>query len=315
MVKATADSAVAVQASGLTKVYGSKQVLSDLNFEIRVGERCCFVGANGSGKSTLLEIIMGLKVASGGRIEVLGRKPSDPWLKERRVILMDRPSFPYYAKVREIIHLYSGFYSKVVDAQTLLQSFELDGGSYVRHLSKGQKQRMGLLLTLLGNPQLVLLDEPSSGLDPQARLKLWQSMETRMAEDPQPTLIFASHDLAEAERWADRIGILHHGRLIAFCSPEEHCRSVIGSRRKLTIVGKPGFDVAQWRTEDVKSVALLGSEIALYTDQPERVLGKIGLAGDSVDIRIESVSVRDAFFKLTGEVPDGASTLAFQKSG
>ena len=312
---ATVDSAVAVRASGLTKTYGSKQVLSDLNFEIRAGERCCFVGANGSGKSTLLEIIMGLKVPSAGRVEVLGRSPSDTWLKERRAILMDRPSFPYYAKVREIIRLYSGFYSEVVDAQQLLQSFELDGNSYIRHLSKGQKQRMGLLLTFLGSPQLVLLDEPSSGLDPQARLKLWTSMETRIAEDPPPTLIFTSHDLAEAERWADRIGILHHGQLIAFCSPEEHCRLSIGSRRKLTIVGKSGLDTAKWLTEDVKSVARLGSEIALYTDQPERVLSRVGLAGDSLEIRIESVSVRDAFFKLTGEVPDGASTLAFQKSG
>lgn len=315
MVRPTADGTVAVRASGLSKVYGSKQVLSDINFEIRAGERCCFVGNNGSGKSTLLEIIMGLKVASGGKVEVLGRAPSDLWLKERRVMLMDRASFPYYAKVREIISLYSGFYSKAADAETLLRSFELDGGGYVRHLSKGQKQRMGLLLTLLGDPQLVLLDEPSSGLDPQARLKLWESMEKRMAEDPRPTLMFASHDLVEAERWADRIGILHHGRLIAMCSPEEHCRSVIGARRKLTIVGETGFDVAQWPTEDVKSVALLGSEVALYTDRPEQVLCKIGLAGGSVQIRIENVSVRDAFFKLTGEVPDGASTSAFKKSG
>jgi ABC-2 type transport system ATP-binding protein len=313
-MKGDADTALAVRTSALTKIYSSKHVLSDVNLEIREGERCCIVGANGSGKTTLLEIILGLRAPSSGQVEALGRDPSDPSLKGLRVMLIDRPSFPYLAKVKEIVWLYSGFCPELIDIAKLLTSYELDGNSYIRHLSKGQKQRLGIMLTLLGSPRLILLDEPTSGLDPHARLRFWEILSQRLEQTPNCTLIFATHDLSEAERWADRIAIFHHGRLVAIHSPEDLCRSVIGTRRKLTIVGKNGFDPSTWQTEDVGSIARFGDETALYTDHPERVLNKVGLASDSVQIRIERVSVRDAFFKLTGEVPDGAHTLAVQKS-
>lgn len=313
MKEPTATSSIAVRAAGLSKTYGSKQILSDINFEIRPGERCCFVGVNGSGKSTLLEMIMGLKVPSGGQLEVLGCSPLSPRLKEQRVMLMDRASFPYYAKVGEVVWLYSGFHDKPHDGPALLRTFELDAGAYIRHLSKGQKQRLGIMLALLGNPRLIMLDEPTSGLDPQARMKLWESLGAKLREDPQLTLLFATHDLTEAERWADRIGILHGGRLVAMRSPEEHCRSVAGARRKLTVTAGSEVDPAQYRFAEVEAVARVGGEIALYTDQPERVLRKLGINGGAVQIRIESVSVKDAFFKLTGEVPDGTNNLAVQK--
>jgi ABC-2 type transport system ATP-binding protein len=306
--------ALAVRTSALTKIYGSKHVLSDINLEIREGERCCIVGANGSGKTTLLEMLLGLRSPSSGHIETLGRNPSDPGLKGLRVMLADRAAFPYLAKVKEIVWLYSGFYSEPIDIVKLVQSYDLDGNTYIRHLSKGQRQRLGIMLTLLGEPLLILLDEPTSGLDPHARLKFWQVLSQRLEQTPNCTLIFATHDLSEAERWADRIAILNHGRLIAICSPRDLCRSVIGTQRKLTIVGKKGLDPSKWQNGDVGSIAHFGDEMALYTDHPERVLSNIGLANDSVQIRIENVSVRDAFFKLTGEVPDGAQTLAVQKS-
>lgn len=307
---------MAVRCSGLEKRYGNTQVLAGIDLEIRAGERCCFVGTNGSGKTTLLEMIMGLRVPSGGRVEVLGMHPSDPRLKGRRAILMDRASFPFYAKVKEVVWLYSGFYNRRFDIVAMLRSFELSADTYVRHLSKGQRQRLGILLVLLGEPEIILLDEPTSGLDPQARLGFWEILGNRLEESPGRTLIFATHDLAEAEQWADRIGILHHGRLITIRTPEELCRAAIGTRRKLTIVGQPrGESNGFHKLEGVASVARFGPEVALYTDQPERVLNRLALADDSLQIRIENVSVRDAFFKLTGEVPDEAATLAMQKSG
>lgn len=303
-----------VRTSALAKVYRKKPVLSDIDLEINAGERLCLVGNNGSGKSTLLEIIMGLKVPSSGQIEVFGRSPSDARLKGRRAMLMDRAAFPYYAKVKEIVWLYSGFHPRPVDIAALLRTYELDGDTFVRHLSKGQKQRMGIMLTLLGDPELLLLDEPTSGLDPRARLLLWQVVSDRLAEDPRRTLIFATHDLSEAEQWADRVAILHHGRLITVRSPEELCRSVIGTRRKLTIVGGQDHDIDRWQTEEVVLISRLGAEIALYTDHPERVLNAIGVADDSLQIRIENVTLKDAFLELTGEKPDEKFSFAMQKS-
>lgn len=303
----------AVRTSALVKAYGEKTVLSDIDLEIQAGERCCIVGANGSGKTTLLEILMGLKLPTSGEVEVLGREPTDAKLKTQRALLIDRAAYPYYAKVREVVWLYAGFHPGPVDIDRLLSDYELSGDAFIRHLSKGQRQRLGILITLLGEPRLVLLDEPTSGLDPQARVRFWELLGERM-ERTSGTLLFATHDLAEAERWATRVAVMHRGRLITACSPEELCRSVIGARRKLTIIGKSSLDVSEWQTEDVGSVARLGAETALYTDHPERVLKSINLAGNSLQIRIENVSVRDAFFRLTGETPDEQSNFAVQKS-
>jgi len=311
----TADGKATVRCSGLEKSYGTQQVLAGIDLEIRAGERCCFVGTNGSGKTTLLEIIMGLKTHSGGSVEVLGRSPTDPRLKGRRAMLMDRPSFAFYAKVREVIWLYSSFYLKQFDIAALLRLFDLSGESFIRHLSKGQRQRLGILLALLGQPEIILLDEPTSGLDPQARFKFWEILGGRLEEKPGATLIFATHDLSEADLWADRVGILNHGRLITLRTPEELCQAAIGTRRKVTIVGKPHGEAAGLQVEGVASVARLGPEVALYTDQPERVLNSLALADNSLQFRVENVTVRDAFFKLTGEVPDEAATLAVQKLG
>lgn len=307
------DGAAAVRCEGLGKSYGDKHVLDGIDLEIRAGERCCLVGTNGSGKTTLLETVMGLKTPTRGRVEVLGEAPTDPRLKGRRAMLMDRASFPFYAKAREVIWLYSGFYRQQFDIDALLRYFDLPGETYVRHLSKGQRQRLGILLALLGEPELILLDEPTSGLDPQARLRFWEILGRRLEESPNLTLVFATHDLAEAEQWADRVAILHRGRLVALRTPSELCRAAVGARRKLTIVGRAGHDEARWQIEGVASVARLGPELALYTDQPERVLSRLPLADDSLQIRIENVSVRDAFFKLTGEVPDEAVSLAVPK--
>ncbi len=309
----TVEHQAAVRCSGLDKSYGAKHVLAGIDLEIRAGERCCFVGTNGSGKTTLLEIIMGLKTPTGGGVEVLGTNPTDPRLKGRRAMLMDRASFPFYAKVREVVWLYSGFYRKQFDIDALLRSFDLGGESFVRHLSKGQRQRLGILLALLGEPEIILLDEPTSGLDPQARFRFWEILGGRLEDNPGSTLIFATHDLSEAELWADRVGILHNGRLITIRTPEDLCRVAIGTRRKVTIVGKPRGEPEGLRVEGVASVARLGPEVALYTDQPERVLQSLALADDSLQFRVENVTVRDAFFKLTGEVPDEAATLAVQK--
>jgi ABC-2 type transport system ATP-binding protein len=312
-MRVVGEDSAAVRCVGLGKSYGDKHVLEDIDLEIRAGERCCLVGTNGSGKTTLLEIVMGLKTVTRGGVEVLGKSPNDRRLKGRRAMLMDRSSFPFYAKVREVIWLYSGFYTRKFDTDDQLRSFDLDGDKYVRHLSKGQRQRLGILLALLGEPELILLDEPTSGLDPQTRLRFWEILGARLEESSGLTLVFATHDLSEAEQWADRIAILHRGRLVTVRTPEELCRSAIGARRKLTIVGRSRFDVEHLQVEGVASVARFGPEVALYTDQPEKVLSRLPLADDSLQIRIENVSVRDAFFKLTGEVPDEAVSLAVSK--
>jgi ABC-2 type transport system ATP-binding protein len=225
-------------------------------------------------------------------------------------MLMDRPVFPYYAKVREVVWLYSGFYAQPLDGLSLLPVFELNPDTYVRHLSKGQVQRLGLLLTVLGNPKLILLDEPTSGLDPQGRLLLWETLNRALEKAPGRTLIFATHDLAEAERWAQRVGVVHGGRLVRVDSAERLCSTVVGTRRKVTLIGGSKSDFTEYGGTEIASTASLGAELALYTDHPEDTLKRVSLTNGFAQIRIENVSLRDAYFRLTGEVPDDALTLA-----
>lgn len=301
----------AIRTQGLTKEYKGRPVLDRVDLAIEQGERFCLLGRNGSGKSTFLEIVMGMKVATRGTIEVLGRDPLDARLKRKCAVLMDRAVFPYYARVREVVWLYSGFYDEPLDGAALMSVFELDPDAYIRHLSKGQNQRLGMLLTVLGNPWLILLDEPTSGLDPQGRLLLWTTLRRMLGGDGRRTLVFATHDLVEAERWGTRVGILHEGQLVATASPDDLCREVIGSRRKLTVVGAPREHL-EFRITDapVNGVSSLGAEVALYTDDPEAILGRLDLADPAVEIRIENVTLRDVYFRLTGEVPDGPAQAA-----
>jgi ABC-2 type transport system ATP-binding protein len=287
-------------------------VLDELSFEITPGERCCLLGANGSGKSTLLDLILGLSRPTAGTLEVLGRDPLDPSLKTERGVLLDRTSFSYEARVGEIVRLYHGFYEAPVDPAPLLHLFDLGLNACVRHLSKGQRQRLGILLAVLGAPSLLLLDEPASGLDPHARVKLWEVIRGWHSRNPGCTLLFTTHDLAEADLWAGRIGILHKGRLLAWCSRDELCLSVIGARRKLTLLG-PGLDARRLNLAGAVSCNRIGSELAVYTDDPEHVIKSLRLNDSSIEVRIENVAVRDAYFRLTGENFHEAVPFAFPK--
>ncbi len=301
----------AIRARGLTKVYRGRAVLDEVDLAIPAGERFCLVGRNGSGKSTFLEIAMGMKIATQGSLEVLGRHPLDARLKRQCALLMDRPVFPYYARVREVVWLYAGFYDDPLDGLAMLADFELDGEAYVRHLSKGQNQRLGMLLSILGNPRLILLDEPTSGLDPQGRLLLWSILGRSLGGVGPRTLVVATHDLDEAEGWASRVGILHQGRLVAVAPPDQLCREVVASRRKLTVVGAERSDLERRALgADVRATASFGAEVAFYTDEPEAVLRRLDLRDPAVELRIENVTLRDAYFRLTGEAPDGPAKAA-----
>lgn len=307
--------APAIRTVGLDKVYGDKRVLAEVDLEIPRGERFCLVGRNGSGKSTLLEIWKGLKLPTRGEVEVLGRPPLDPELKSRCAMVMDRPVYPYYARVREVIWLYAGFYPHPADGERLMRRFELEPEIYVRHLSKGQLQRLGLLLALLGNPELLLLDEPTSGLDPQARVMIWEALGASIDHGAGRTLVFATHNLHEAERWAQRIAIVHRGRLVAIDTPERLLSKTIGCQRKVTLVGEaPALDAFSSAVQPnggaVRSLARLGAETALYTDDPNEILRRLRLADERVEVRVENVTLRDAYFELTGETPDAHATLA-----
>jgi ABC-2 type transport system ATP-binding protein len=282
------------------KDYAEATALTDINLDIRVGEWLAIIGRNGSGKSTLLELLKGLKKASRGDVRVLDVIPQDEIIRRKCSLSMDRPVYPYYATVSEVIELYARFSEGPVDAAALLSEFRLNGGKLIRHMSKGQLQRLSILLALVGNPQLVMLDEPTSGLDPQGRLMLWATLRRRLGKSETHTLLFSTHDLEEAERWADRVAILHEGTLVTVDTVANLFARVIGPRRKLTVVGLAVDMSCDSSFSGVES-ARFGSERAWYTDTPEVLLRRLDDGRHYKQVRIENVSLRDVYFRLTGE--------------
>lgn len=308
-----ASAVASVRCRGLTKQYSELVVLEPLDLDIQSGETFCLVGANGSGKSTLLEMMMGLRRPSGGQLMVLGEKPDSERLKGKRAMLLDRASFPYYARVKEIVWLHSGFYPQPADSKALLTYLELDPNKFIRHLSKGQRQRLGLLLTLLGSPQLLLLDEPASGLDPPTRVRLWQLLQGRIENQAQrPTVVFATHDLTEAERWSDRVAIFHQGRILDIDSPHRLRERIIGVKRKLVLPEHLPEEESQ--VSGVHSIMRLGHQTILYTDIPEDILSTLSLVQKFDQIQIAAVDLQDVYFRLTGETEYGTPAIPWAKS-
>lgn len=297
--------AFAIDVQHVSKAFKNKAVLDDVSFRVAPGEHFCLLGPNGSGKSTLFAILSGVRRADTGMVSILGAAPNDPQLKQHRGVQLDNSSFPYYAKVKEIVWLFSGLYPRSLDGTTLLKKFQLSGDVYIRHLSKGQRQRLAILLALLCDPKLLFLDEPSSGLDPQARITMWQVVLEHLKKQPNQTLLFTTHDLDEAERFADRVAFLQQGRIVAEGNVATLLDEWVGTKMKLSIRPNSAPDtiwpIPEFPPGWIKSIVRMGTEVIFYSDNARDLVALLPYDEQS-HIRVEPVSLQDVFFKLTAEV-------------
>ncbi len=205
----------AIEVSGLTMSYGDRQVLKGVEFEVRTGEVFCLLGPNGAGKTTTVEILEGFRQRTGGTVSVLGMDPraQPARLRERIGIVLQECGFPRQARVAELIDSWRGYYRNPRDLEDLLKVVELtqDRNVQVRRLSGGQRRRLDLALALAGDPDLIFLDEPTTGFDPESRRRCWAAIENLRALGK--TIVLTTHYLDEAERLADRVAILQDGRI------------------------------------------------------------------------------------------------------
>jgi len=217
-----ANSAV-VRVEGLRKHYGDIEALRGITFEIKAGEVFGLLGPNGAGKTTTIEILEGLRLPDGGTVTVCGMDPArEPTaLKERIGAQLQATVLPDKIRVEEALALYAGFYLESAPVELLLEQFGLveKRRAFYEKLSGGQKQRLALALALVNNPELVLLDEPTVGLDAQLRRDIYALIERFRAE--RRTTLLTTHYIEEAERLCDRVAILDHGQLIALGTPRE----------------------------------------------------------------------------------------------
>ncbi len=212
-----------VQLKNVCKSYGDLKAVDDLGFEAHRGEIFGLLGPNGAGKTTTLEMIEGLRKPDSGELFIDGHNVQTDLNKVKEVIGVQLQSTSIYNKIRvaEALKLFGGYYKKQRSADELLKLVALEDKrtSYHKNLSGGQQQRFAIALALVNDPTVVFLDEPTTGLDPQARRNLWDIIAHMRANDK--TVILTTHYMEEAERLCDRILILDHGRKIAEGAPRE----------------------------------------------------------------------------------------------
>jgi len=230
---------IAIEVEGLCMRYGTNDVLHDVSFTVRRGEVLALLGPNGAGKTSTIEILEGFRMRSGGRVEVFGVDPArggEQWRARMGIVLQSWRDHPKW-RVRELLAYQGSLYEPYSTAQIprpwnvdeLLAAVGLaeHAEKPIKMLSGGQRRRLDVAIGLVGRPELVFLDEPTTGLDPKAR-RDFHSLVGRIREDLDTTVLMTTHDLVEAEKLADRIIILAGGVIVANGSAEELSRQIVG---------------------------------------------------------------------------------------
>jgi ABC-2 type transport system ATP-binding protein len=299
-----------IQVEALTKSYASFPAVKGIDFEVRAGEVFGLLGPNGAGKTTTVEILEGLRTRSGGRVSVLGCDPEvqTRQLKDRVGVCLQATNLQEKLKVCEAMELFGSFYTRTVDGNQLLKRLQLweKRDSQYAKLSGGQKQRLALALALLNDPQVLFLDEPSAGLDPQARLEIHELVLDLRRE--QRTILMTTHYIEEAEKLCDRVAIVDEGRIIAMGTPREIQEKALAHSTIEIELSAPLGDLAlpHWPEADKVAVDQRRMKIAVTTARPARIVVEMvkWLDENSVelaDIRIKRPSLEDAFIELTGK--------------
>ena len=212
-----------ISVQNLCKKYGDFEAVKNISFDVLEGEIFGLLGPNGAGKSTTLEIIETLRSKTSGKVMVdgldLDRSPNDI----KKIIGVQLQTSGYYPGLHltELIHLFAGLYNRTVDATALLDAVNLRDKAKAKYkaLSGGQKQRFSIATTLINQPKIIFLDEPTTGLDPQARRNLWDLI--KGIQQKGATVIITTHYLEEAEQLCDRVAIVDNGRVVALNSPDK----------------------------------------------------------------------------------------------
>ncbi len=295
----------AIEVDGLKKKYGELQAVDGISFSVGEGEVFSLLGPNGAGKTTTIEILEGLRDRDEGTTQVLGM---DPWksgyeLHKKIGVIPQGFKFLDYPTPREAIVYYGALFGRKVDPDELLGRVILDDAENIwfQNLSGGQKQKLGMALSLVNDPEVVFLDEPTTGLDPQARRAVWEVVRRLKGEGR--TVMLTTHYLEEAEELADRVAIMNHGRIVAIGTTAE-IESKFGTGQRMVVKGGQGlFAYLQENTKlDVRRD---GETVTIVLRDKEDALVALGSIEESGaewgDLTVKRDSLEDVFLKLVGE--------------
>jgi ABC-2 type transport system ATP-binding protein len=276
-----------ISVRDLRKSYGALEAVRGIGFEVERGEVFGLLGPNGAGKTTTVEILEGYRKRDAGRVEVLGTDPErarGEW-RERIGVVLQSSAMYETLTVAESLRLFAGYYSspRPVDEVVELVGLGEKRDQRVRRLSGGQRRRLDLGLALVGDPELIFLDEPTTGFDPHARRQAWETL--RSLRSLGKTILLTTHYLDEAERLADRVAVLRRGEIVAVGPPAE-------------LIGAIPATEIRYREN--------GREVVLETDRPTRVLHELTEKALQEDRELEGLVVtrptlEDVYLELTGE--------------
>ncbi len=303
----------AILVRDLKKTYDAKppvEAVRGLDLEIRVGECFGLLGPNGAGKTTTVEILEGILEASSGTVEILGRtwKRDERALREAIGVSLQETKFADKLTVEETIRLFGSFYAKGRSVEEVMASVALTEkrAALVSNLSGGQHQRLAVAVALVGDPELLFLDEPTTGLDPQSRRQLWDII--RSLRERGRTIVLTTHYMDEAERLCDRVAVVDHGKVIALGSPRELIRSLGGDHVvEFALQGvEHAPELAQYRAlPSVRGARAEGPAIQLTVTEPHvtipALLDHVRLLGAELSqLSTRQASLEDVFVSLTG---------------
>jgi ABC-2 type transport system ATP-binding protein len=297
----------AIRVENLVKSYGAVRAVEGITFEVAEGQIFGLLGPNGAGKTTTVEILEGLRPADDGRAEVLGMDVrAQPAAVQRQIgVALQTATLMPNLTAWELLDLFGSFFPSALPPDDLLTRLDLTEkrDTLVQHLSGGQQQRLSVAIALVSDPRLVFLDEPTTGLDPQARRSLWEVIEGMRAAGR--TVVLTTHYMEEAERLCDLVAIIDHGRVLALDRPRELIRSEF-TERAIQFALPPGTEMDGFATlPGVLRAAAEDGEAVLYSSGVQRTLGALLELAEARNLQLGDIHLRqptleDVFLKLTG---------------
>ncbi|HKA02262.1 MAG TPA: ABC transporter ATP-binding protein [Candidatus Solibacter sp.] len=290
-----------IETRDLAKSYGAVEAVRDLNLTVYPNRITGFLGRNGAGKSTTIKMLLGMIRPTAGTGAVLGRAIADPAQSvelRRRVAYVSEDKRLYdYMTVEQIIRFTAGFYPdwRAEAGQSLLRMFELPPKRKIKSLSKGMRTKLALLLAFTRRPELLILDEPSEGLDPVAIEQLLEALVTRSAEGT--AVFFSSHQIAEVERVADDVCIIEKGRLLVH-SPLDHLRQFF---RRIDLVFPHATAEDPFRIPGVESIRTRGAAMSVFASSNSEIVVERARELSAVSIDVAPVGLREIFLETVKE--------------
>ena len=288
-----------VELRGATRRYGAVDALRGIDLVIRPGEITAILGPNGAGKTTALSLVLGLRRPTTGTVRLLGLPPEHPAARARVGAMLQESGVPPMLSVAELVELFSSYYPHPRRAAEVIDAAGLAGleGRRAGRLSGGQRQRLFFALALCGDPELVILDEPTTGLDVESRHHFWDVV-TELARNG-TTVLFATHLLEEADALATRIVVINHGRIVRDGTPAQVKAQAGGKTIRVRADLDPA-DVARW--PGVIRVERTGSRLEIVAVDAEAILGRLfGGATHVEEVTVEERALETAFLDLVKE--------------